>query len=136
MPKEETNKMSRQRIPPRREKLQSRHKIFYVAKVTYELQETDIVTDYVTHKELYFQSMDDAKNYVWNEYRNTCEKMIKDCKEEGRNYDHIKIQKFNKNKTEYKYFDGNFSDIRVTIKTVDVNHYPVRFKENGEGYVI
>ena len=128
--------MARQRIPPRREKLQSRRKVFYVVKVTYELQETDIATDYVTHRELYFQSMDDAKNYVWNEYRNTCEKIIENCKKDGQSYDHIKIKKFNKNKTEYKYFDGNFSDIRVTIKTVDVNHYPVRFDENGEGYVI
>lgn len=128
--------MPRQRIPPRREKLQSRRKVFYIVKVTYELQETDIVTDYVTHKELYFQSMDDAKNYVWNEYRNTCEKVIEDCKRSGLEYDHIKIKKFNKNKTEYKYFDGNFSDIRVTIRTVDVNHYPVRFDKDGKGYVI
>lgn len=128
--------MPRQRIPPRRRNLQYRRKVFYIVKVTYELEETDVATDYITRRELYFQSMDDAKSYVWNEYRNTCEKIIESCKENGLSYDHIKIKKFNKNKTEYKYFDGNVSDIRVTIRTVDVNHYPIRFKENGEGYVI
>ena len=128
--------MPLQRIPPRRRNLQYRRKVFYIVKVTYELEETDVATDYITRRELYFQNMDDAKNYVWNEYRNTCEKIIEKYKRNGLDYGSIKIKKFNKNKTEYKYFDGNFSDIRVTIRTVDVNHYPIRFKENGEGYVV
>lgn len=128
--------MARQRIPPRRRNLQYRRKVFYIVKVTYELEETDVATDYITRRELYFQSMDDAKSYVWNEYRNTCEKIIEKYKRNGLDYGSIKIKKFNKNKTEYKYFDGKFSDVRVTIRTVDVNHYPVRFDKDGKGYVI
>lgn len=110
-------------------------KIFNIIKITFEYEDYDMSgKTYNVKKEMLFQKLTDAQNYMWNEYRNAHKKYCINRERRGKNYDST-VKKFDENKMEYEYLDGEERIVKAKIEWVDVNHYPIRFKKDGTGYL-
>lgn len=107
------------------------NKIFEVFKLTVEYEDRDIGgAGYIVRKEMFFQELEDAQHYMWNKYRND-RNNYQDYLEMYNKSSDVEVEKFDKNKMEYKYIGGAEILITAKIEMVEINHYGLRFKEDG-----
>ena len=112
------------------------NRIFDIIKITFEYEDYDASgKTYKVTKEMFFQRLADAQNYLWNEYRNAHKEYCDYRERMGKYYD-LGVEKFDENKMEYEYLDGSERIVKAKIEWVDVNHFPIRFKEDGTGYLV
>lgn len=107
-------------------------KIFEVFKLTIEYEDYDFGgKKYKVTKEMFFQDEDDAKHYMWNQYRNDRQELI-DYRERCNDGYDVEIEKFDEDKCEYDYVGKQGTMIRARIELVEINHFPLRYGEDGK----
>lgn len=107
------------------------NKIFAVFRIVIEYE--DYGTDYAhstIREERFFQYLEDAQHFMWNKYRNAHNDYCDYREARGRCYD-TTVEKFDKDKREYEYVDGEERLVRARIEMVEINHFGIRYKEDG-----
>ena len=107
------------------------NKIFEIFKLTVEYEDRDVGgAGYMVRKEMFFQELEDAQHYMWNKYRNDRD-YYQDYLESYNKCSDVKIEKLDKDKMEYEYVGGAETLIRARIEMIEVNHFGIRYKEDG-----